>query len=147
VLLVLTLLFSAILDTGFQVLSVGSSYDVDLNSQELEVTALVNGTNAYSYDIELERIALNRDVSNYAFRSGGSAGATATAMWLQDQFESFGLETYLESFEFTSWDLPIQPELVVDDDGVVGTTNDQTVVSSFQSEHYSWPTPETGGFW
>jgi hypothetical protein len=146
VLLVLTLLFSAILDPGFQVLSVGSSYDVDLNSQELEVAALVNGTNAYSYDIELERIALNRDVSNYAFRSGGSAGATATAMWLQDQFESFGLETYLESFEFTSWDLPIQPELVVDDDGLIGTTDDQTIISSFQSEHFSWPTPETGVF-
>jgi len=146
VLLVSTLLFSAILDAGFQLLSVGSSYDVDFNSRELEVTILVNGTNAYNYDIELEKIALNRSVSNYAFRSGGSPGATATAMWLKDQFESFGLETHLESFEFTSWNLPSQAKLVVDDDGIIGTTNDQTTISSFQSEHYSWPTPETGVF-
>jgi len=117
-----------------------------LTSQESQVMALVNGTNAYNYDLELEKIALNHSISNYAFRSGGSEGATATAMWLRDKLESFGLETHLESFEFTNWNLLSQPTLIIDEDGVSSTTLDQTLINSFQSEHYSWSTAEEGVF-
>lgn len=145
-LLVFALLFTAISGTRLQAPGADRSFGASLNSQELEVTALVNGTSAYSYDIELERIALDNSISDYTFRSGGSAGATATAMWLQNQFENFGLETNLESFEFADWSLPSHPKLVLDDDGLIETASDQTIMSSFQSEHYSWPTPEAGVF-
>jgi len=117
-----------------------------LTSREAEVIKRINGTDVYNYDLELEKIALNYSIANYAFRSAGSPGANETAKWITEQFESFGLETHNESFEFTNWNLPSQPILVIDDDGNASTTEDQKVISSFQSAHYSWPTPEGGIF-
>jgi len=111
-------------------------------SSEMDVVGLVNGSRAYGYDLELENIAL----SNLAFRSGGSIGANDTANWIKAQFESFGLETWLEPFEFTTWDLTSEPSLIIDEDGNLGTIDDQTVISSFQCEHLSWPTPSGGAF-
>jgi len=109
---------------------------------EQQVVSLVNGSRAYNYDLELENIALE----HYAFRSGGSAGANETAHWIKEQFESFGLEAWLEPFEFTTWDLMSKPSLMIDDDGNPATTYDQNVISSFQCEHYSWPTSPSGAF-
>jgi len=109
---------------------------------EQQVVSLVNGTRAYDYDLELENIAF----SHYAFRSSGSIGANETANWIKEKFESFGLEAWLEPFEFTTWDLLSKPSLIIDDDGNKDTTFDQTTISSFQCEHYSWPTPESGAF-
>lgn len=114
----------------------------NLTSLEEQVLSLVNGTRAYNYDLELERIALE----HYAFRSGGSPGADEAALWIKEQFESFGLETYLEPFSFTTWDVLDKPAFLIDDDGNQNTTIDQTVISPFQCEHYSWPTPEDGVF-
>ena len=142
----LTMMFSTVLNMPFQVSFSNLSSAENLTSQETQVVALVNGTNAYKYDLELERIALNHSISNYAFRSGGSAGATVTAMWIKEQFESFGLETQLESFQFANWNMPSQPMLTIDEDGDVNTVNDEVSVESFQSEHYSWPTKEGGVF-
>ncbi len=113
-----------------------------LSSSEEQVLALVNGLRAYDYDLELENIAFQ----HYAFRSGGSEGANETATWVKEQFESFGLEAWLEPFEFTNWTLLTAPALIIDGDGYQGTTIDQVVISSFQSTHYSWPTPESGVF-
>jgi hypothetical protein len=107
---------------------------------------LVNGTRAYNLDLELERIAFNHSQSKYSFRSAGSSGANATADWIVEQFESFGLETYNESFQFTNWDVLSEPTLIIDDDGNFSTINDQTIIDSFQSVHYSWPTPQGGAF-
>jgi len=126
--------------------SQASATPESLSSQESQIVALVNGTRAYSYDLELEKIALNHSVSLYSFRSSGSVGANATAIWLKNQFEGFGLSTSLESFEFTNWNLLEQPALVIDEDGIADTAYDQIMVSSFQSAHYSWPTPESGVF-
>jgi hypothetical protein len=109
--------------------------DVSLTPSETKVVSLVNGSEAYSYDKHLESIAL----SHYAFRAAGSAGANETADWIADQFADFGLEVEKESFQFTGWDLLGKPELVIDDDGNLSTTADQTVIKSFQCEHYSWP--------
>jgi len=109
---------------------------------EQQVVALINGTRAYNYDLELETIAY----SHYAFRAGGSLGANETANWIKGQFESFGLEAWLEPFEFTTWDLSSKPSLLTDDDGDQGTTSDQIVIPTFQCDHYSWPTPESGVF-
>ena len=144
--LALTVLFSTVVNVQFRRTLDYVGAAESLTSQESQVVALVNGTNAYRYDLELEKIALNHSVSGYSFRSGGSAGATATAMWLRDKLVSFGLDVSLESFDFTNWNLPIQPILIVDEDGDNSTTNDQTLMSSFQYEHYSWPTPEGGVF-
>jgi len=144
--LALTILFPVVLDKRLKTPSSYASSNQSLTPQESQVIALINGTNAYNYDLELEKIALNHSISNYAFRSGGSTGANATAMWLKGQFESFGLETHLESFEFTNWNLLSQPTLIIDEDGVINTTHDQTLLNSFQSEHYSWPTDEGGVF-
>lgn len=124
---------------------VSASY-AGLSPQESQIVALVNGTRAYGYDLELEKIALNRSVSHFSYRSSGSAGANATALWLRDQFAGFGLSTSLESFEFANWNLLGQPALVVDEDSDILTTNDQTLMSSFQSAHFSWPTSESGVF-
>lgn len=105
-----------------------------LTPSESSVLALVNGSEAYSYDMQLENIAL----SHYAFRAAGSAGANEAADWIADQFESFGLEVEKEEFQFTSWDLLSKPTLVIDDDGNLATTDDQKTIESFQSAHYSW---------
>jgi len=85
---------------------------------EQQVVALVNGSRAYEYDLELERIAYE----HYAFRSGGSQGGEEAAYWIKEQFESFGLDASLEPFEFTTWDLSSKPSLIIDDDGNLSTT-------------------------
>ncbi len=109
-----------------------------LNSQESQVVALVNGTNAYNYALKLEEITLNNSVSKYSFRAGGSVGAFETAKWIEAQFKSFELEISMEAFEFTNWTLFSQPELVIDYD------SNQLAIESFQSAHYSWPTSQDG---
>src|SRR4030066_1837772 len=111
-----------------------------LNFTEQQVVGLVNGSRAYNYDLELENIASR----HHAFRSGGSTGANETANWIKTQFESFGLVTHLEPFSFTTWDVLDRPSFLVDDDGNQNTTFDQIVISPFQCEHFSWPTPEDG---
>jgi len=135
-----TLLFSTILNIQFKTPLIYASSKESLTSQESQAIALVNGTNAYNYDLELEKIALNRSVANYSFRAAGSTGANEAANWIAKQFESFGLETYKESFQFTTWNLLSQPELTIYDNAK------QTAIQSFQSEHYSWPTPQNGVF-
>jgi hypothetical protein len=114
----------------------------NITPKELEIISRINGTNIYNYDLKLEEIAKN----HHAYRSGGSLGANETANWIKEQFESFGLETHLESFNFTTWDILSQPTLVIDIDGNMNTTDDQTTIKSFQPEHFSWPTPENGVF-
>jgi len=117
-----------------------------LTPLESQIVGLVNGTNVYNYDLELEKIAFNHTISNYSFRAAGSSGANATADWVIEQFESFGLEAYKESFQFTNWDVLSKPALIIDDDGNSGTVNDQITINSFQCEHYSWPTLPGGVF-
>jgi len=117
-----------------------------LTERESQVISMVSGTNAYDKDLELERIALDHNGSGYAFRSAGSPGANQTANWIKSQFESLGLETHLESFEFTNWSMPSQPTLVIDQDNNADTVDDQVVMKSFQAAHYSLPTPEGGVF-
>lgn len=116
--------------------------DGNLTFSEQQVVEAVNGSRAYNYALELENIAFR----HHTFRSAGSAGANETANWIKEQFESFGLETWLEPFQFTNWTLLSKPSLIIDDNGNQSTINDQVVMSSFQSEHYSWPTPEGGVF-
>jgi hypothetical protein len=115
-----------------------------LAERESQVVSLVNGTNAYNRDLELERIALDHSISGYSFRSAGSPGANKTANWIKSQFEALGLTATLEPFEFTNWYLPSQPTLVLDLDGNPSTLNDQVAVKSFQSAYYSWSTSEDG---
>lgn len=138
----LPLLFSVVFDAGFKTPVTYAGSDGSLASQESQVVALVNGTRAYSYDLALENIAFKY----YGFRSGGSAGANETANWIREQFDGLGLEAWLEPFEFTMWDLLGKPSLVIDEDGDESTTSDQTVIHSFQCEHLSWPTPQSGVF-
>jgi hypothetical protein len=123
------------LPSGF---SVGGS----VSQVEQNVLSLVNGSEAYSFDLHLESIAL----SHLAFRSGGSPGANETADWVASQFESFGLQTKKEEYQFSNWDLKSQPMLIIDDDGNHNTTGDQAKIASFQCAHYSWPTPAGGVF-
>lgn len=133
-----------ILVLSIQPVKTGFSAHTSTNSSfsEQQVLTLVNGSRAYEYDLELENIALR----HRAFRSGGSAGANETAYWIRAQFENFGLETWLEPFQFTNWTLLSEPLLMIDDDRNQSTTHDQTVINSFQSTHLSWPTPEGGVF-
>jgi hypothetical protein len=113
-----------------------------LDPLEQQVVALVNGSKAYDCDLDLENIAFSRP----DFRSAGSIGANETANFIKEKFESFGLEAWLEPFEFTNWSLSDKPSLVIDEDGNQSTTADQVVIGSFQCEHYSWPTQEEGIF-
>jgi len=106
-----------------------------LTPVEADVLNLVNGSEAYSYAIQLENIAL----SHPAFRVAGSLGADEAADWIASQFESFGLEVEKEEFQFTSWDLVGKPTLVIDDDGNIATVEDQLKIESFQCAHYSLP--------
>lgn len=117
-----------------------------LTAQESDVVSLVNGTSAYDYDLELERIALDHNLSDYSFRTAGSRGANQTANWILRQLQSLGLQTALEPFEFTTWNLPSQPTLTIDQESNPNTTDDQIIIKSFQSTQMSWPTPEGGIF-
>jgi Peptidase family M28 len=116
----------------------------NLAERESQIVSLVNGTSAYNYDLELERIALDHNISGYSFRSAGSPGANQTANWIKSQFEALGFTATLEPFEFTNWYLPSQPTLILDLDGNPSTSNDRVSVSSFQPAHYSWPTSQDG---
>lgn len=142
VLLVLTILLPVVSGVASKSSAAFAVSDGSLTSEESQVTALVNGTEAYDYDLELEKIALRHP----AFRSAGSVGANETANWLKAQFESFGLEAWLEPFSFTTWDLRAKPSLLIDLDGNESSMSDQVVISSFQSEHLSWPTRSDGIF-
>ena len=95
-----------------------------LTTVESQIVGLVNGTNVYTYDLQLEQIAYNHPLSDYSFRAAGSSGALATADWLLEQFSSLGLEAHKESFQFTTWDVTSKPTPVVDDDGNTNTTGD-----------------------
>lgn len=123
-----------------------TSHYQHLSSVESEIVSGISGTSIYDYDLEMEKIALNHSRSLYSFRSSGSLGANQTASWIQEQFESFGLETYAEPFESTTWNLLAQPTLMIDSDENLSTTDDQVTIRSFQCEHYSWPTPDGGLF-
>lgn len=125
----------------FSVVWVGSIAVSELTSLESQIAGMVSGTSIYNYDLELEKIAFNRSLSKYSFRSAGSSGANASADWVIEQFNSFGLETHAEAFQFANWDVLSQPTLTIDDDGDPVTTNDQTAMKSFQCIHYSWSTP------
>jgi hypothetical protein len=125
--------------------SAGSPYP-HLTSQEWDVLSQINGTNVYNYDLNIENITLDPTISGYSFRSAGSPGANETAKWIQQEFESFGLETHNESFLFTSWSLPTKPTLVIDGDGNASTLDDRKIVTSFVATHYSLPTPVNGTF-
>jgi len=143
--LALILLLIALLATFLREATVSSNaQSSDLTAQESKVTSEVNGTNAYDYDLELEGIALDHNVSGYSFRSAGSPGANATANWIEDQFQSLGLETQLEPFDFTNWYLPSSPTLVVDQQGSSNATGGQVAIGSFEPVQYSCPTPEGG---
>jgi len=144
--LVLTILLAVCFSLPFSVFLSRAESRQNLTSQETQVAALVNGTRVYNFDLELEKIALNHSVSNYSFRSGGSAGATTTAFWLRDKLQGFGLEAGLEPFEFTTWDLLSKPSMVIDVDRNPNTISDQIPIPSFQSEHLSWSTPQNGVF-
>jgi hypothetical protein len=113
-----------------------------LSAGENQILTLVNGSRTYDYDLELERIALQ----HYAFRSAGSEGANESATWIKRQFEGFGIQTWLEPFQFTNWTLLSKPSLIIDEDGNWSTTADQISMPSFQSEQYSWPAPAGGVF-
>ena len=68
-----------------------------------QIVGKVNGTNAYNYDLEIEGIANNHSLSNYAFRFSGSKGANATPDWIADQSQNFGLDTNEKAFHLTNW--------------------------------------------
>jgi hypothetical protein len=141
---VFLLIVAPVLNSALEV-SATSQYQ-HLSSAESEIVSRINGTSIYNYDLELEKIALDHNQSLYSFRSSGSVGANETATWIQRQFKSFGLEPQLEPFELTTWNVVAQPVLIIDADGNLNTTDDQVQISSFQCEHYSWPTPDGGTF-
>jgi len=142
-----SMVFTPSVDLAFKnAIGTGSlSQSSGLTAQEEQVVALVNGTEAFDYNLNIEKIGLEHNLSGYSFRATGSSGANETAKYIMKQFRSFGLETHNESFQFPTWELPSKPTLIIDDDGNL-TTEDQTVIHSFQSTHYSWPTPEGGIF-
>jgi hypothetical protein len=111
-----------------------------------ELVGMISGAQAYDYDLELEEIAYDHTLSHYSSRSGGSSGANATADWLMERFQNYGLEACEEPFQFLTWDLLSRPTLVVDDDGSLATVSDQTTLDSFICIHCSYPTPSRGVF-
>jgi hypothetical protein len=143
------LLIVAVLAPAFQLAGVRGELDSSSNADtaslldfEQQVVSSVNGSRAYDYDLELENIAY----SHPDFRSSGSSGAFEAANWIKGKLESFGLQSWLEPFQFTNWTLLDNASLVIDEDGNSNTVGDQTSIDSFQCEHLSWPTPIDGVF-
>ncbi|MCJ7630910.1 M28 family peptidase, partial [Candidatus Bathyarchaeota archaeon] len=104
---------------------------------EQQILDLVNGSRAYEYDLELEKIGQR----HFEFRSAGSPGADESAHWIKEQFESSGLDTVLEPFSFTTWNITSKPTLLIDEDGNVNSTNDQSSMETMLPTHLSWSTP------
>jgi len=144
VLILVSLLFSSLslmMINGRRFYS-GHAVPLGLSSVEQEVVGLVNGSRAYDTDLQLENIS-----SSYpAFRAAGSAGANEAANWIKGQFDGLGLNVSMDSFPFTTWNLLSKPTLVIDEDGNPATLNDQAMISSFECEQMSWPTPTSGVF-
>jgi len=113
---------------------------------ESALAELVSGKRTYGTAATLEKITLNHSLSHYSFRSGGSLGANSAADWILNQFQECGLVAYREAFNFTTWDISIQPRLVVDIDDNSATKTDQIEIPSFIASHYSWSTSEGGIF-
>ncbi|MEM3788665.1 MAG: M28 family peptidase [Candidatus Bathyarchaeia archaeon] len=131
----LLFLITALLVPWFNGKKANSFQSPSLDPVETQIVELVNGTRAYSYDLALEKISL----AYPDFRSSGSSGAYEAAFWIKEQFESFGLNAWLESFTFVNWTLEAKPLLVIDEDGDPGTVNNSIIINSFQCEHYSQP--------
>lgn len=111
-----------------------------------DLVGLISGERTYGTAVTLEKITLNHSLSHYSFRSGGSLGANSAADWILNQFQEFGLVAHREPFNFTTWDMPTQPRLVVDEDKNPATKTDQIEIPSFTASHYSWSTSEKGIF-
>ncbi len=136
--MLLVVFVSAMLNFPFNV----RKATAETSPMEQQIVALVNGSRTYDVDLQLENITYTYP----AFRTSGSRGANATAYWIKSQFESFGMEAWLEPFTFKTWDLTDQPSLVIDEDGNPATTNDQTTISSFMCDPNSCPTSLGGTF-
>lgn len=139
-LVVLTGAFAVLAGEGFQSPVMVSAESDALTPFEIGMLDQISGSTAWAYDIALEEIS----VSHFAFRSAGSSGANESAVWIKEKFEDFGLEAWTEPFEFTTWDLLGKPELVVRVDGNDTSDGGWVDLDSFQSEHFSWPTPDGG---
>ncbi len=74
-----------------------------------------------------------------AYRVAGSAGAEATAEYIEQSLIEMGLETRSEGFMFTGWDLEEGSFLKIDEDGDPGTLDDVHPIASFMPEALSWP--------
>jgi len=117
-----------------------------LAEEESDLVGLISGERTYGTAVTLEKITLDHGLSHYSFRSGGSSGANSAADWILNQFQEFELVAYREPFNFTTWDIPTQPRLVIDKDKNPATKTDQIEIPSFTASHYSWSTSETGIF-
>ncbi len=142
----LLVLYLILLILGTWAGNCGLSSEVAIASTESEVVGLVSGESAYDYDLQLEKMTLDHTISHYSFRSAGSTGATASAEWLVEAFNRTGLESYTETFEFTTWGLISPPSLVLDIDNDPATAGDQIKLASFTPKHLGWPTGRDGIF-
>ncbi|MEM3079830.1 MAG: hypothetical protein QXF21_05900 [Thermoproteota archaeon] len=98
----------------------------------------IHGERVYSYAQELEALTLNHQVSLYSYRSAGSAGAQAAAMWIAGTLRELGIRVEVEEFHFLTWELVDQPSLTLHG-------GSQTLqLESFTPFHLSWPTTNEG---
>lgn len=132
--------FAVLRDDSLRGPVVASADSDALTSFETGMLDRIDGSTAWTYDEAIEDIS----ISHLAFRSAGSSGANETAVWIKEKFDGFGIEAWTEPFKFTTWDLLSRPELIINVDGNNATDNDRITLGSFQSEHFSWPTPDGG---
>lgn len=99
-----------------------------------------NGQNVIDLAEELCEISAD----NPTYRVSGSEGADQAADLIASELYSYGLEVREETFDLPVWSLLSEPTMVYDADGNLTSVDDDLVISSFQAESYSFPTPEGG---
>jgi len=77
-----------------------------------------------------------------AYRCAGSNGANASSDWILERYQELGLEAWSEEFEFYGWDLASKPSMEVTFQD--GSENSKINLSTFQAEHFSYPTSLEG---
>ncbi len=109
------------------------------SAAEAALLSQLDGNNAYS----LERALENVTKAYPAYRSSGSAGCNASAVWILQQMQAMGLSAHSEAYSFPSWDLRSRPTLSVAPDGVLDNAS-TFALPSFNCEQWSGPTQVNG---
>ena len=96
-----------------------------------------NPWSTYNYASNISAISLNRSLSRYSFRAGGSIGEYQVYLYLKKLLESWSLETKVDEFNFIEWSIYDEPNITI-------TIENETETTRIYPVHYTFGTPDEG---